>query len=52
MKQVVMTVKEVAKILGVHPSTVCHLIKSGSIPALRIGSDWLFQSRIGGKMRH
>jgi excisionase family DNA binding protein len=38
----VMTVKEVAEYLRVHPSTVYRLLKERKIPAFLIGSDWRF----------
>ena len=38
----VMTVKEVAEYLKVHHSTIYRLVKTGQIPAFRIGSDWRF----------
>jgi excisionase family DNA binding protein len=38
----VLTVKEVAKYLRVHPSTVYKLLKIQQLPAFRIGSDWRF----------
>ena len=40
----VLTVKEVSKVLHVHPSTVYKLTKSGKIPSFRIGSDWRFRT--------
>ena len=39
----VMTVKECADYLQVHPSTVYRLLKRGTIPAFRVGSDWRFR---------
>ena len=39
----VMTVKECANYLQVHPSTVYRLLKRGTIPAFRVGSDWRFR---------
>lgn len=39
---VVMTVKEVADYLQVHPSTVYKLLRQNQVPAFRIGSDWRF----------
>jgi excisionase family DNA binding protein len=38
----VMTVKEVAKYLKVHPTTIYRLLKDRKIPAFQIGSDWRF----------
>ena len=39
---VIMTVKEVAAYLRVHPVTVYKLLRKGEVPAFRIGSDWRF----------
>ncbi|MBV8892805.1 MAG: helix-turn-helix domain-containing protein [Acidobacteria bacterium] len=38
----VMTVKEVAEYLHVHPSTVYRLLKTSRLPAFKVGSDWRF----------
>jgi excisionase family DNA binding protein len=38
----VLTLKEVAKYLRVHPSTVYRLANKGLIPAFKLGSDWRF----------
>ncbi len=38
----VLTVKEVADYLHVHPSTVYKLLRNQQVPAFRIGSDWRF----------
>ena len=38
----VMTVREVATYLSVHPSTIYRLLRQNQIPAFRIGSDWRF----------
>jgi len=38
----VMTVREVAAYLHVHPSTIYKLLKQHQIPAFRMGSDWRF----------
>jgi excisionase family DNA binding protein len=38
----VMTVREVAAYLSVHPTTIYRLLKRNQIPAFRIGSDWRF----------
>jgi len=40
---VILTIKEVANYLRIHPSTVYKLVKEHRIPAFRIGSDWRFQ---------
>jgi excisionase family DNA binding protein len=39
---VVMTTKELADYLRVHPSTVYKLLRRRQVPAFRIGSDWRF----------
>jgi excisionase family DNA binding protein len=39
----VMTVREVAAYLRVHPGTIYKLLKRHQIPAFRIGSDWRFR---------
>lgn len=39
----VFTVKEAASYLQVHSSTVYRLLKTRSIPAFRVGSDWRFR---------
>jgi excisionase family DNA binding protein len=38
----VLTVKELSNYLRVHPSTIYKLLKTGQLPAFRIGSDWRF----------
>ena len=38
----VMTVREVAAYLKVHPSTIYRLLKHDQIPAFHMGSDWRF----------
>ena len=38
----VMTVKECADFLQVHPTTIYRLLKADKIPAFRLGSDWRF----------
>jgi excisionase family DNA binding protein len=38
----VMTVREVAAYLHVHPTTIYRLLRQNQIPAFRIGSDWRF----------
>jgi len=39
---VILTIKEVASYLRIHPSTVYKLVKRHKIPAFKIGSDWRF----------
>jgi excisionase family DNA binding protein len=38
----VLTVKDVADHLRVHPSTVYRLLKSGELPAFKVGHKWRF----------
>jgi excisionase family DNA binding protein len=38
----ILTVDELASYLRVHPSTVYRLLKTGQLPAFRVGSDWRF----------
>jgi excisionase family DNA binding protein len=40
----IMTVKEVSEYLRVHPSTVYRMLRTGGLPAFRIGSDWRFNA--------
>jgi len=42
----VMTVREVAAYLSVHPSTIYRLLRQNQIPAFRIGSDWRFNVEV------
>ena len=37
-----MTVKELAKYLKIHPGIIYRLLKTGQLPAFRVGSDWRF----------
>ena len=37
-----LTVKELCNYLKVNRSTVYRLLKTGQLPALRVGSDWRF----------
>ena len=41
----VMTIKDVAQYLGVHPMTIYKYAQKGKIPAFKIGSDWRFHRR-------
>jgi excisionase family DNA binding protein len=38
----VLTVNDLCNYLKVHPGTIYRLIKTGELPAFRIGSDWRF----------
>jgi excisionase family DNA binding protein len=38
----IMTVKEVAAYLHLHPSTVYRALKHGQLPAFKLGSEWRF----------
>lgn len=42
MNEEIMTLKEVAVFLRVHPTTVNRMLRDHKIPAFRIGSDWRF----------
>ena len=39
----IMTVKEVAKYLDVHPMTIYKLAKKREIPAFKVGGQWRFR---------
>lgn len=41
----IMTTKEVAEYLGIHPLTVHKYAREGKIPAFKIGTDWRFHKR-------
>jgi excisionase family DNA binding protein len=38
----VLTVREVAGLFRIHPTTVSRMCKRGELPAFRVGSDWRF----------
>ena len=38
----ILTVRELSEYLKVHPSTIYRLLKTGQLPAFRVGSDWRF----------
>jgi excisionase family DNA binding protein len=39
----VLTMKEICDLLQVNKSTVYKLVRRGSIPGFRVGSDWRFR---------
>jgi excisionase family DNA binding protein len=39
----VLTMEEICDLLQVHKSTVYKLVRRGSIPGFRVGSDWRFR---------
>ena len=41
-----MTIKEVAEYLSVHEKTIYRLVKSGELPALRVGGQWRFEKKV------
>jgi len=48
----VMTVKELAKYLKCHHSTVYRLLQKGELPAFKVGADWRFNQDSIDKWRH
>jgi excisionase family DNA binding protein len=38
----VLTVRDLGAYLRVHPSTIYRLLKTGQLPAFKVGSDWRF----------
>ncbi len=36
----VMTVKDIAEYMDIHPMTIYKYVKEGEIPAFKIGSNW------------
>ena len=42
-KKQIMTIKEVAKYLGVHPITVYRLVKDTDIPVFKLQGQWRFK---------
>lgn len=42
----IMTLKEVAKYLGLHPISIYRLIKTTDIPAMKVGGQWRFKKDI------
>jgi len=47
----VMTVRELADYLRVHPSTIYRLLKQKRIPAFKVGRDWRFSREIIDRWR-
>jgi excisionase family DNA binding protein len=41
----ILTAKEVAEYLNIHPLTVHRYAREGRIPAFKIGTDWRFHKR-------
>ena len=41
----VLTIKDVAKYLSLHTSTIYRYAQKGEIPAFKVGSDWRFSRR-------
>lgn len=41
----ILTLREVAELLRVHPNTVYRLARSGKLPAFKAGTDWRFARR-------
>ena len=37
-----LTMRNLSNYLRVHPSTVYRLLKTGQLPAFKVGSDWRF----------
>jgi excisionase family DNA binding protein len=46
MRMRLLTLREVAQYLRVHPGTVYRLVKSGQLQAARVGRDLRFDSRV------
>lgn len=44
--EALLTVKEVAEYLKLHPRTVSNKAKSGELPARRIGGQWRFDPQV------
>lgn len=42
----IMTLKEVAKYLGLHVMTVYKLTREGRVPAAKIGGQWRFKRNV------
>jgi len=46
MNKKIMTVRELASYLNVHPMTIYKLAKSGNIPAFKVGGQWRFKREL------
>jgi len=44
-KKEIMTTREVAEYLNLHPLTVHRYARAGKIPAFKIGTDWRFHKK-------
>jgi excisionase family DNA binding protein len=42
-KPSIMTVKELAKYIRVHTSTIYRLVRENKIPAIKVGNQWRFK---------
>ncbi len=45
----ILTTKEVAEYLNIHPLTVHRYAREGKIPAFKIGTDWRFHRKYIGR---
>ena len=48
----IMTTKEVAEYLSIHPLTVHKYARAGKIPGFKIGTDWRFHKKYIEKWIH
>ena len=39
----ILTLKEVAEILRIHPTTAYRMLKAGDLPCFKVGSDYRFK---------
>lgn len=46
MTNSVLTVKEAADLLHMHPTTLSQRARTGRVPAFRLGARWLFSERL------
>jgi excisionase family DNA binding protein len=47
-----MTVRDLAVYLRVHPTTVYRQLKRGQLPAFKVGSDWRFDRELIDRWAH